>query len=379
MEKGFQLTKPQLLLTSKDTHAMTQYHVLLMPGEGIGPEIVQAGAMVLHAVIERYQLDVVLSEHLVGIEQFQRSGRYLSAETEALCDTLQTDPHSAILFGAVEDEPIGILRKDYDLFANLRPIRTFTAMSNRSPLVSVRQQALDLLIVRELVSGVYYGAMHQGRDEQGRWASQTLYYHETEIRRIVQLALQMAQQRQKQLHLVHKGNVIKTVFDLWLTVLAEEATQFPEVSCQAVLVDNMAMQMVLRPHAFDVILACNLFGDILSDLGAGIIGSIGLMPSASINAHGFGLFESIGGTAPDIAGKQQANPIATILSVAMLCRHTFHHEVAAQAIEHAVERALLGFRTPDLAADGCQTVTTAEMAQQVIAEFNHDPENNAIF
>jgi 3-isopropylmalate dehydrogenase len=349
---------------------MAQYQVLLMPGEGIGPEIVREGERVLQAIVERYQIDVEISQHLVGIQQFQQSGRYLSLETETLCYQLQTHAHAAILFGAVADEPIGILRKQYDLFANLRPIRTFTATANLSPLCSVRQREIDLFIVRELVSGVYYGNIRHGSDGNGRWAGQELYYHETEIRRIVKWALVIAQQRRKRLHFVHKGNVVKDVFDIWLEVLKQEARSYPEVECQDILVDNMAMQMVLRPHYFDVLLACNMFGDILSDLGAGIVGSIGLLPSASMNEHGFGLFESIGGTAPDIAGQQKANPLSTILSVALLCRYTFHHETAAQAIEKAVNTALLQYRTVDLACQGCKTVSTAEMTDQVLVALN---------
>lgn len=346
---------------------MAEYHVLLMDGEGIGPEIMQAGTAVLQAVAQKFQIDVELSEHLVGTEQFALSGRYLSADTEALCNELHSSSKAAILFGAVADEPIGILRKQYDLFANLRPIRTFSATAHLSPLVSVREKDIDMFIVRELVSGIYYGEMRHGRDAHGRWAGQELFYHETEVRRIVQRAFVVAQQRRKRLHFVHKGNVIKDVFDIWLDVLAQEAARYPEVECHDILVDNMAMQMVLKPQYFDVVLSCNTFGDILSDLGAGLVGSIGLLPSASVNAHGFGLFESIGGTAPDIAGQQKANPLSTILSVAMLCRHTFSHAAAANAIENAVNTALLRYRTPDLAATNCQTVSTTEMGKQVIA------------
>ncbi|OUD13816.1 isocitrate/isopropylmalate dehydrogenase family protein [Thioflexithrix psekupsensis] len=349
---------------------MSRYHVLLMPGEGIGTEIVAEGERVLRAIAERYKIDVDISQHLVGEEQFKQSGRYLSVETETLCDELKTNPNAGILFGAVADEPIGILRKHYDLFTNLRPIRTFSAAADVSPLCSVREREIDLYIVRELVSGIYYGQMRHGSDAAGRWAGQELYYHETEVRRIVQQALQVAQQRRKRLHFVHKGNVIKDVFQIWLDVLHAEARRFPQVECHDILVDNMAMQMVLKPQYFDVLLACNTFGDILSDLGAGIVGSIGLLPSASLNAHGFGLFESVGGTAPDIAGQQKANPISTILSVAMLCRHTFGHEMAAQAIENAVNIALSQCRTADLAAEGYETVSTAGMGDRVLSALH---------
>ena len=342
-------------------------NVLLMPGEGIGPEIVQEGARVLKAVTTLFDINIEISEHMVGDAQFAQSGRYLSTETERLCDVLQTNSQAAILFGAVADEPIGILRKRYDLFTNLRPIRPFPQIASASPFRPERLQGTDILIVRELVSGIYYGDVADGRDAQGYWAKQTMYYHENEMRRITRQALRLANKRRRQLHLVHKGNVIVKLFELWLSILYEEGQQYPDVSCHDILVDNMAMQMVLRPQDFDVLLCSNMFGDILSDLGAGIVGSIGLLPSASLNEHGFGLFESVGGTAPDIAGLQKANPVSTILSVAMMCRHTFKHEEAAKTIETAVNQTLLKYRTPDIYEPGYELVSTSEIGLQIVA------------
>lgn len=343
------------------------YHVLLMPGEGIGPEIVAEGEKVLRAVAARYQLDVEFSKHLVGKEQKAQSGLYMAQETEALCDAMKENPRAAILFGAVSNEPIGILRKRYDLFANLRPIRAWPELQNASPLRPERLGNTDMVIVRELVSDIYYGAYAEGRDEQGRWAKQEMYYHEDEMRRVTKTALALAQQRRKQIHLVHKVNVIVEIFEIWLSVLKEEAQHYPDVAVHDILVDNMAMQMVLRPTSFDVVLCSNMFGDILSDLGAGIIGSIGMLPSASLNAHGFGLFESVGGTAPDIAGQQKANPLSTILSAAMICRQTMQHEEAASAIEAAVAQVLTHSRTADLYEEGYTLVSTSEMGAQVVA------------
>lgn len=346
---------------------MGKYHVMLMPGEGIGLEIVQEGKRVLKAVADLYELDLDITDHVVGEAKFKQSGRYLSQETERRCNELKTNPQAAILFGAVADEPIGILRKQYNLFANLRPIRAFSQLKSVSPLRPERLSNVDILIVRELVSGIYYGERAKGRDGQGRWAKQEMYYHELEVRRIIKRALSLAKGRRKRLHLVHKGNAIPEVFDLWLSVLNEVAQGYPEVECHDILVDNMAMQMVLRPQNFDVLLCSNLFGDILSDLGAGLIGSIGLLPSASLNEHGFGLFESVGGTAPDIAGQQKANPLSTILSVAMICRHTFNHEKAARTIESAVDEVLCKYRTVDIYEEGYELVSTTEMGSQVVA------------
>lgn len=344
-------------------------HVLLMPGEGIGPEIVKQGERVLRTVADLYDIKVDISEHVVGLPQFEQSGRYLSEETERLCNALQSNPHAAILFGAVSNEPIGILRKKYDLFANLRPIRAFPQVAS-SPLRPERLAGIDMLIVRELVSGIYYGDYAEGDDDKGHWAWQKMYYHEDEVRRVTKRALDLANRRSKRLHLVHKGNVLIEIFDIWKAVLKEEAPHYPEVECSEILVDNMAMQMVLRPQNFDVLLCSNLFGDILSDLGAGIIGSIGLLPSASLNGHGFGLFESVGGTAPDIAGQNRANPLSTILSVAMMCHQTFNQPEAAQAIQRAVESVLSTYRTGDIHEEGYELVSTSQMGSLVVSALN---------
>lgn len=348
---------------------MSKYQILLMPGEGIGPEIVREGERVLRAISDIYSLDVEITEHVIGESVQATTGYSMYAATQKLCDELQTNPNAGILFGAVSNEPIGILRKRYDLFANLRPIRAYPQISFASPLRPERVQGTDIMIVRELVSDIYYGDYSGGFDKQGRWAQQAMYYHETEMRRITRKALEVAQQRRKKLHFVHKGNVLIDIFGIWRSVLKEESLNYPDVECQEILVDNMAMQMVLQPTTFDVLLCSNLFGDILSDLGAGVVGSIGLLPSASINEHGFGLYESIGGTAPTIAGQNKANPLSTILSVAMMCRHTFKNEAAAQAIEAAVERVLSEYRTADLYEPGCTLVSTSDIGSQVIANL----------
>lgn len=338
-----------------------------MPGEGIGPEVIEQAVRVLEAVAYRYAIDVAVSHHRVGEAEFAESGRYLSPDTEDLCDRLQYNPHAAILFGSVSDEPIGILRKKYDLFANIRPIQSRPSTAGISPLVAARAKPIDMVIIRELTSGIYYGKTNHGKDEDGCWASQELYYHEWEIRRIVRYGLELADKRRNKLHLVHKVNVIQGVFKLWLELLHQESVHYPKVECIDMLVDNAAMQMVLNPYQFDVLLCSNMFGDILSDVGAGIIGAIGLLPSASRNAYGFSLYEPIGGTAPDIAGQQKANPIAAILSVAMLYRYTMQNPQAAETIELAVDRVLNHYHTPDLANENRIIVSTAELGDRIIS------------
>lgn len=337
---------------------MKTYRVLSMPGEGIGPEIVAEGERVLRAVAARYEIPIELVACEVGIPAEKKHGTPFPADVEKLCDEGARDGRTCILFGAVSDEPIGILRQRYDLFLNLRPAKMWRALVDASPLRAERVRELDVMVVRELVSGIYYGAARAGTDDKGRWAGQELYYHEREVHRIATAAFRVAERRKKKLTWVHKGNVVKGVFGLWGEVIDALAREHPTVAVEDILVDNMAAQLVRRPADFDVVLAENMFGDILSDLLGGVTGSIGMLPSASLNETGFGLFESIGGTAPDIAGRGVANPISTILSVAMMCRHIFQNERAAAAIEGAVEQVLDIGRTPDIASAGTPVLST---------------------
>jgi 3-isopropylmalate dehydrogenase len=342
------------------------YPVVVLGGEGIGPEVCATTVPILRRAGELFGVDLTIESFEVGVTMLEKVGTSFPKEAEAAVDAAQ-EAGGAILFGAVSDEPIGILRKQYDLFANLRPIRTHAALAARSPL---KRSAIDMLVVRELVSGIYYGPVEQGAGPDGRWASQALRYSEGEVRRIARVAFEQARMRRRKVTYVHKGNVIKEVFQLWREIVDEVHASFADVELEDILVDNMAMQMVLRPETFDVVLAENLFGDILSDLGAGIVGSIGMLPSASMNARGFGLFESIGGTAPAIAGKGIANPCSTILSAAMMCRNTFKSEPAALAIERAVDAVLERHRTADVMADGCELVSTTRMGELVLAALS---------
>jgi 3-isopropylmalate dehydrogenase len=346
--------------------------VLLMPGEGIGPEIVAAAKRVVSAAAERFAFDIEWLGCEVGLPAAQAEGSPFPPRVEALCDAASRDGRSAILFGAVSDEPIGILRQRYDLFLNLRPAKCWPPLADASPLRRQRVAGVDALVVRELVSGIYYGAARAGRGASGRWASQELYYDERQIERIVRAAFEHAQRRRRRLAYVHKGNVVQGVFGLWRESVQAAAARHPEVLVEDYLVDNMAAQLVRRPADFDVILADNMFGDILSDLLAGVVGSIGMLPSASLNAAGFGLYESIGGTAPDIAGKGVANPISTILSAAMMCELSFGMPQVARAIESAVAAVLTEARTPDIGEEGMRNVGTHEMAQRIAAAL-HDP------
>ncbi len=349
-----------------------QFSVLVMPGDGIGPEITAAGVSVLKAAVEAFGLELSIHEFEVGEGLFAKTGRHLPEEAQARSEELAKSGRGAILFGAVENEPIAMIRRDCDLFANVRPLKMLDSLVAASKLQPDHVRGTDILIVRELVSGLYYGVEGEGSDENGRWATQEMRYHETEVRRIVRVGLERAMARRRKVTYVHKENAIPKVFALWAAVLREEAARFPEIEVDDVLVDNMAMQLVLRPRDFDVLLCPNLFGDILSDLGAGIIGSIGVCPSTSLNANGFGLYESIGGCAPDIAGQNVANPISTILSVAMMCRISLGHDRSAQAIEQACTRVLDTHRTRDIWEAGKERVGTREMGELIAAEVRRN-------
>ena len=339
--------------------------VILMGGEGIGPEIVSGAARVLEVVERKFDITLEKVWCEVGVPAIAKLGTPFPSDVEKLCDEASRDGRSAILFGAVSDEPIGILRQRYDLFMNLRPARVWPGLIDASPLRPELVEKLDAMVVRELVSGIYYGTARTGEGASGRWASQELFYDERQVERIVRGAFEMAMTRRRLLAYVHKGNVVKGVFALWGDVVKRIGGEFTDVKVEDYYVDNMAAQLVRRPADFDVIVAENMFGDILSDLLGGVVGSIGMLPSASLNESRFGLYESIGGTAPDIAGKGLANPISTILSAAMMLEISFGLPEAARAIENAVGRALVRARTSDIAAPGVETVGTERMVELI--------------
>ncbi len=345
--------------------------IAVLPGDGIGPEVTAAGLQTLEATAERFGIGIETECHLVGWAGVQESGSPLPEETRTA--VLQAD---AVFLGAVGDPKAdelpphlrpesGLLelRKTLDCFANLRPARALESLIDSSPLRSERIRGTDFLIVRELSSGLYYGEP-RSKDRGAGEAVNTLRYSESEIRRVAAVAFESAASRRGRVVSVDKANVLETS-RLWREVVTEVAEDFKEVELEHMLVDRAAMELVLRPGYFDVILTQNLFGDILSDEAGAITGSIGLLASASLGT-GAGIYEPVHGSAPDIAGKGIANPLAAILSVGMLLHHSAGRPDAGQAIENAVEGVLAsGIRTADLAGPGGAPSGTSEVAQRV--------------
>jgi 3-isopropylmalate dehydrogenase len=348
--------------------------ITILAGDGIGPEIVAEAVKVLHAVAERFDLDLQISEALVGGAAYDVMGHPLPPETLELCKT-----SDAVLLGAVGGpkydtiEPPELrpergallpLRKHLGLFANLRPAVLSPALARASSLrPDLVSGGLDILVVRELTGGLYFG---QPKENDGARAVDTCVYTKAEIERIAHVAFQAARKRGRRLCSVDKANVLETS-RLWRDTVHQVAQGYPDVALTDMLVDNCAMQLVRDPRQFDVLVTENLFGDILSDEAAMLTGSLGMLPSASLGQGTFGLYEPCHGSAPDIAGKGVANPLATILSAAMLLRYSLQHEDAACAAEHAVADVLeQGLRTPDIAAPGEKTVGTMAMGEAVV-------------
>jgi len=355
-----------------------RYHIAVLPGDGIGPEIISQARRVLDRVAQKYGVQFDCEEALVGGAAYDATGHPLPPDTLALCKRAD-----AVLFGAVggpqwdhlppslrpEAGALLPLRKELGLYANLRPALLFPALTDASPLKrDVLGEGLDILVVRELTGGIYFGQPKERRDD-GRTAVDTAVYTEAEVERIAHVAFRAAQGRRKKVASVDKANVLETS-RLWREVVTRVAQEYPDVEVQHVLVDNAAMQLIRNPRQFDVILTENMFGDILSDEAAMLTGSLGMLPSASLGEGTFGLYEPVHGSAPDIAGQGIANPLATILSVAMMLRHSFSMEDAAREVESAVDAALrAGYRTPDIWQEGCQKVGTIEMTDAVLAHL----------
>ena len=357
---------------------MTQIAVL--PGDGIGQEITTQAARVLQAVAP----DLTLVEAPVGGAAYDLHGHPLPQETLDLAQN-----SAAILFGAVGDwkydslarelrpeQAILGLRKAMGLFANFRPAILYPQLAAASSLKPEIVSGLDILIIRELTGDIYFGQPRGVRTlEDGPFAGDkqgydTMMYAETEIRRIAKVAFEAAQKRNKKLCSVDKANVLETS-QLWRDVIIDVAKDYPDVELSHMYVDNAAMQLVRAPKEFDVIVTGNIFGDILSDEAAMLTGSIGMLPSASLNASNQGLYEPSHGSAPDIAGQNKANPLATILSAAMLLRYSLGREAEAQRIEKAVATVLeQGLRTADIYSEGTQLVGTSEMGDAVLNALN---------
>ena len=339
--------------------------IAIVPGDGIGPEICKSAAAVLDVINKRFKHDIKITEAVAGGEAYDRSGEHLPQETLETCER-----SDAILFGAVggpvdaQEEPkwkdaeknvILGLRKKFDLFANLRPLKVWPGTESFSSLKPELIKGMDVLIVRELVSGIYFGR-HERVD--ANTAEDVNRYSKDEIERVVRVAFDAAASRRKKLTVVDKANVLETS-RLWREVANAVKKNFPSVEMEFMFVDNAAMQLVRNPSQFDVIVTDNMFGDILSDLGGAIVGSLGLLPSASLSARGgsssggnakkFGLYEPSHGSAPDIAGKGIANPTAQILSLAMLLRYTFDLRDEADMVDRSVVGCLqAGEKTKDL-------------------------------
>nr|BBH95215.1 3-isopropylmalate dehydrogenase [Thermogemmatispora argillosa] len=362
---------------------MGTYKIAVLPGDGIGPEVTAQALQVLERVGARFGHTFQTTEALVGAAAIEAEGMAISDATMALCH--ESD---AILFGAVggvsryagpnsqvqPEHALFRLRKELELFANLRPVRPLKALLNASTLKPSVLEGTDLLVVRELTGGIYFGKPSEIRQTpHGLEAIDTLLYSEGEIERIVRTAFELARGRpKKKVTSVDKANVLSSS-RLWRRVAERVAADYPDIAFEHLLVDACAMHLIRRPASFDVIVTENMFGDILTDEAAMLAGSMGMLPSASLGtrrtAHGtFGLYEPIHGSAPDIAGQDKANPIASILSLAMLLRHSLSLEAEAQAVERAVEQVIeAGYRTEDLREEGKTLVGTREMGR-LIAE-----------
>lgn len=351
-------------------------HIAILPGDGIGPEIIGQTVRVLDKLIAE-GLDADYQYAPLGGAAYDEYGHPYPEFTQNICR--QAD---AVLLGAVggpqydklerslrPERGLLAIRKDLNLFGNLRPAILYPELANASTLKSEVVSGLNILIVRELTGDIYFGeprGIHTLANGE-REGINTMRYSESEIRRIGKIAFEAAQKRNKKLCSVDKANVLETT-ELWREVITEMSKDYPDVSVSHMYVDNAAMQLVKAPKQFDVIVTGNIFGDILSDQASMLSGSIGMLPSASLNETGKGMYEPSHGSAPDIAGQNLANPLATILSLAMLLRYSLNNEDAAQRIEAAVGKVLAqGLRTNDIFEEGCTRISCSQMGDAVLA------------
>jgi 3-isopropylmalate dehydrogenase len=354
-------------------------NILILPGDGIGPEIVTEAVKVLAKLRDKHGLDITMDEALVGGAAIDATGHPLPDATLDLAKEAD-----AILLGAVgghkwESLDISVrpekgllgLRSELNLFANLRPAILYPQLADASTLKPEIVSGLDIMIVRELTGGIYFGQPRGIRtlDNGEREGFNTLVYRESEVDRICRVAFDIAMKRNRKLCSVDKANVLECT-EMWREVATGVGEDFPDVELSHMYVDNAAMQLVRSPKQFDVMVTTNMFGDILSDAAAMLTGSIGMLPSASLDENSKGMYEPIHGSAPDIAGQNKANPLATILSVAMMLRYTLDEAAMAERIEAAVNKVLdKGLRTLDIMSGGMTEVTTEEMGDAVAAEL----------
>lgn len=352
------------------------FKIAVLPGDGIGPEVMAEALKVLKKISEIFSIKMEFNESDIGGIAIDRHGKALPEKTLELCKN-----SSAILFGSVggpkwenlppKDQPeraaLLPLRKYFDLFANFRPAFLFRQLKDASPLkASIIGDGLDILIIRELTGDIYFG---EGKGRDNDRAFDTMAYTRNEIERVAKVAFEEAGKRNKKLTSVDKANVLTTMV-FWREVVIEVSKNYPEIELKHIYVDNAAMQMVKNPKQFDVVLCGNMFGDIISDEAAMITGSIGMLPSASLTYGSFGLYEPAGGSAPDIAGKGIANPIAQILSGAMMLKYSFNNAQAYEAVFKAVNRVLdEGYRTADIMSPGMKQIGTAEMGDLITAKL----------
>lgn len=353
-----------------------KYNIAVIPGDGIGPEVINEAIKVLDAVGGKYGHEFNYTQVLAGGAAIDAAGECLPQETIDIAKK-----SDAVLLGAVggpkwdslpgdkrpERALLGI-RKELGLFANLRPAIMFDELKDACPIRPEKVEGgLDLLVVRELTGGIYFGERGYKDTNMGKAAYDIEQYSEGEVRRIAKVAFDMAMKRNKKVTSVDKANVLESS-RLWRKTVAEVAKNYPEVELENFYVDNTAMQLVYNPKQFDVIVTSNIFGDILSDEASMITGSLGMLPSASLAEGNFGMYEPVHGSAPDIAGTGKANPMATILSAAMMLKYTFGLSDEADAIESAVKKTLAaGYRTPDIMSEG-KTPATTEQIGSLIAQ-----------
>ena len=351
--------------------------IAVLPGDGIGPEIVAEALKILDCLRSDFGIDAETEQALIGGAAYDSVGTPFPDSTRELVKAAD-----AVLLGAVGGpkwEPLDYsvrpergllgLRSDLGLFANLRPAILYPQLLAASTLKPEFVENLDIMIVRELTGGIYFGQPRGVRVNEGgeREGFNTLIYSESEIRRIGHIAFQIARKRGRRVCSVDKANVLECT-ELWRQVMTEVGKDYPDVQLSHMYVDNAAMQLVRQPKQFDVVVTDNMFGDILSDCAAMLTGSIGMLPSAALDAEGKGMYEPIHGSAPDIAGRGVANPIATVLSLAMLLRYSFHDPVTANRVERAVAAALdAGYRTADICSENTKRVGTAEMGDAIVA------------
>lgn len=354
--------------------------IAVLPGDGIGREVTDGAVRVLEAIGNRFGTDFSFSYADIGGAAIDKHGTPLPEETVATCK--ESD---AVLLGAVggpkwdglpshqrpERGLLGI-RKELDLFANLRPVTAFESIIDASPLKKEVVEHVDLMIVRELTGGIYFGSPSERRGNGNSVVVDTLQYAKEEIERIVEKAFQLASVRRKKLTSVDKANVLESS-KMWREIVEQMAPKYPDVTVEHMLVDAAAMKLIHNPKHFDVVVTENMFGDILSDEASMITGSLGMLPSASLRKDHFGLYEPVHGSAPDIAGEGKANPLAMILSAAMMLKYSFDMHAEAEAIETAVNAVLnAGYRTADFYSTGGQMIGTNEMIEQVVFQIEED-------